>query len=80
MKKKIKFKVQCPECKRLFDIPLINHHLIDYYFKKYLIVICGFDEKEVESLRRKLVVKLCRKCEQEKHKSNLFKDYLKKSN
>jgi hypothetical protein len=60
-------RVQCPECLKWFDIPLVKHHIIDKDLKKYLVDIAKFPDKEIERLRRMLFVYICKECEKSKH-------------
>lgn len=71
--KKVKFQTQCPNCKKWISTPLIRHHIIDKYFKRFLIEVCDFDKKQIELLRRQLTVRLCGECEDLQHTMNVYK-------
>lgn len=76
-RKKIKLKLRCPECNKEVE-HLITHHIIDHYFAMYLVNVCNIDLKEVRKLRRQLTVRLCERCEKDKHKDEIYRRAMKR--
>ena len=60
-------KVECPDCKKRYDIPLIKHHFITKDLAKYIVNVAGYERKEIERLRRMLFIYICKKCEGKFH-------------
>lgn len=67
MIEKLVLETKCDGCGEIFDIPMVRHHVLTKFETKLLKDRYKEQSKQIEWLRRKLVVFICKDCENNIH-------------